>query len=151
MISHGACVRHSTYRLTCAQFDALRARSAGRCEVCTVAPGTYLDHDHGHHHGCARGLVCPSCNSRLREVEVRGLPAPEDVARYLETCMPITGDLPPTRRPDGALNMRGVAEFAGVSVVTVERMNARGQMPPADGYVGRSPWWWPATIKAWRP
>lgn len=150
MIPHGACVRHSAYRLTCEQFDAIRERSAGGCEVCTTAPGTYLDHDHEHHHGGARGLVCPSCNSRLREVEVRGLPAPEDVARYLETRRPIAGDLPPTRRPGGAVNMRQVAGLIDVSVVAVERMNARGQMPPADGHVGRSPWWWAATIQAWR-
>lgn len=43
-----------------------------------------------------------------------------------------------------------VAAYLGVKPRTVTAYHARGQMPPADGYVGRSPWWWPATIKAWR-
>lgn len=151
MIPHGACVRHAIYRLTCEQFDMLRERNGGQCEVCTTAPGTYVDHDHEHPHGGARGLVCPSCNSRVREVEVRGLAAPEEVEHYLATCVPITGDLPPTRRPEGTLNMREVAELTGESVVAIERKNRRGQMPAPDGRVGRTPWWKPETIKAWRP
>lgn len=28
---------------------------------------------------------------------------------------------------------------------------ARGRMPAPDGRLGRTPWWWAATIKAWRP
>lgn len=43
-----------------------------------------------------------------------------------------------------------VAAHLGVKPRTVTAYLARGQMPPADGYVGRSPWWWPATIQAWR-
>ena len=43
-----------------------------------------------------------------------------------------------------------VAAYLGVKPTTVTAYLARGQMPPADGYVGRSPWWKPETIKAWR-
>ena len=43
-----------------------------------------------------------------------------------------------------------VAAHLGVKPRTVTAYLARGQMPPADGYVGRSPWWKPETIKTWR-
>lgn len=43
-----------------------------------------------------------------------------------------------------------VAHYLGVKPRTVTSYLARGQMPRPDGYVGRSPWWKPSTIKAWR-
>ena len=43
-----------------------------------------------------------------------------------------------------------VAAYLNVKPRTVTAYHARGQMPPADGRVGRSPWWKPETIRAWR-
>ena len=44
-----------------------------------------------------------------------------------------------------------VAAYLGVKPGTVTAYLAREQMPQPDGYVGRSPWWHPETIRAWRP
>lgn len=45
-----------------------------------------------------------------------------------------------------------VASYLGVTRSTVTAYKARaGQMPEPDGFVGRTPWWHPATIRAWRP
>ena len=44
-----------------------------------------------------------------------------------------------------------VAAHLGIKSSTVTAYLARGQMPAADGYVGRSPWWWDRTIREWRP
>jgi len=43
-----------------------------------------------------------------------------------------------------------VAAYLGVYRSTVTAYRSRGQMPQPDGYVGRSPWWRPETIRAWR-
>lgn len=42
-----------------------------------------------------------------------------------------------------------VAEHLGVAVGTVRSYAARGQMPPPDGVVGRTPWWEPARVREW--
>jgi hypothetical protein len=44
-----------------------------------------------------------------------------------------------------------VARYLGVGTSTVRAYTARGQMPPPDGKLGRTPWWKPDTIRAWRP
>lgn len=44
-----------------------------------------------------------------------------------------------------------VAEHLGVATSTVRAYAARGQMPPPDGRLGRTPWWRADTIRAWRP
>ena len=43
-----------------------------------------------------------------------------------------------------------VAAYLGVKRSTVTAYRSRGQMPQPDGRVGRSPWWRPETIRAWR-
>lgn len=46
----------------------------------------------------------------------------------------------------------GVADVAahlGVRPGTVRAYVARGQMPPPDGRLGRTPWWWAASIQEW--
>ena len=48
--------------------------------------------------------------------------------------------------------MLGVAEVAAhlsLSKRTVEAYRLDGRLPPEDGRVGRSPWWWRSTIDAW--
>ena len=53
--------------------------------------------------------------------------------------------------PDRAQwSVADVAAYLGVKPRTVTSYHARGQMPPADGKVGRSPWWWADTIRQWR-
>ncbi len=42
-----------------------------------------------------------------------------------------------------------VAAHLGVSVGTVRAYSSRGQMPAPDGRLGRTPWWWAETIRAW--
>ena len=44
-----------------------------------------------------------------------------------------------------------VAAYLGVAPSTVTAYKARREMPEPDGRVGRSPWWRPETIRAWRP
>lgn len=48
------------------------------------------------------------------------------------------------------LTTQDVALMLGVTPATVRSYSARGVMPPPDGYLGRTPWWRPGTIKAWR-
>jgi len=43
-----------------------------------------------------------------------------------------------------------VAAHLNVAPSTVRAYAARGQMPAPDGRLGRTPWWWPDTIKTWR-
>lgn len=42
-----------------------------------------------------------------------------------------------------------VATHIKVEPSTVTSYRARGQMPEPDGYMGRTPWWWADTIRAW--
>ena len=42
-----------------------------------------------------------------------------------------------------------VAAYLGVKRSTVSAYRTRAQMPPPDGYTGRTPWWYPDTIKGW--
>lgn len=149
-IGHAGCTTHRIYRLTCPQYDELRERGRGLCEVCQVAPGIYIDHDHAYDPTGVRGMVCPSCNAILRDVE-RGArrPAPEVIVFLAGE--PIIGQLPPTKRPKGALGMQEVASQLGVCVIHVEELHRSGRLPTADGHIklGRSPWWWPQSIAAW--
>jgi hypothetical protein len=48
------------------------------------------------------------------------------------------------------LDTAAVASQIGVTTESFRRMKARpGFAPEPDGYVGRSPWWWSATIDRW--
>ncbi len=42
-----------------------------------------------------------------------------------------------------------VAAHLGVSASTVRAYASRGQMPPPDGRIGRTPWWWADRIWEW--
>lgn len=54
--------------MTCDEYDALRARSEGRCEICGTPEaetgGKRLVVDHYQRHGLhfVRGMICDSCN-----------------------------------------------------------------------------------------
>lgn len=76
---HGphTCDTHRLYGMDCAEFEALRARAAGRCEMCGIheeeTPLGKLAVDHAHEYGptAVRGLVCSQCNSVLGVAESR--------------------------------------------------------------------------------
>lgn len=46
-------------------------------------------------------------------------------------------------------SLKEVADFLGVEPSTVRAYNARSEMPPPDGRIGHSPWWWSSTIEGW--
>jgi hypothetical protein len=48
------------------------------------------------------------------------------------------------------LTTADVANALGVTPATVRSYAARGVMPKADGYLGRTPWWRPQTITDWK-
>lgn len=43
-----------------------------------------------------------------------------------------------------------VANHLGITPATVRAYAARHQMPPPDGRLGRTPWWWSTTITTWQ-
>lgn len=62
----GESCRHWRYQLTCVEFGQLLKRANGVCEICgRFARKPYIDHDHDLGVWAVRGLVCPSCNTRL--------------------------------------------------------------------------------------
>lgn len=71
----GSCLTHRQYEMECAEFDALRARSAGHCEACGIPAEEsrrgqlVIDHDHRYGMGAVRGLICSRCNTLLGHIE----------------------------------------------------------------------------------
>lgn len=80
------------------------------------------------------GLILTEAARRLRTY------ARQDVERQ---------KLPPPIDLDTQLDIAAVAELAGVEPRSILRYRQRGAIPDADGFVGRSPWWWRTTIDAW--
>lgn len=75
-VSGRSCSTHSTYLLTCDEYDDLWERAGGRCEACDHLPdperaSDYLviDHDHRYGSGAVRGLICKWCNGALGRLE----------------------------------------------------------------------------------
>lgn len=50
---------------------------------------------------------------------------------------------------DLPLDTAGAAARAGISVSTVRSYIRDGHMPPPDGKLGQSLWWWTSTIDEW--
>jgi|HubBroStandDraft_6_1064221.scaffolds.fasta_scaffold159466_5 hypothetical protein len=67
--SGGTCHHFAFHGLTCDEYDALRARANGRCEICGIAeedtPRGVLVVDHFEEKGVRfiRGMICGRCNS----------------------------------------------------------------------------------------
>jgi len=66
------CFHFTRYKLTCDEYDALRARANGRCEICGTPEGEtaqrrlVIDHFHGKNRtSFVRGLLCDPCNNEV--------------------------------------------------------------------------------------
>ncbi|WP_381801039.1 endonuclease domain-containing protein [Streptomyces niveus] len=63
------CTHYLNYDLTCDQYDEMRRRADGRCEICqtperqTTRGALVIDHFHGGGAWFVRGLLCDRCNS----------------------------------------------------------------------------------------
>ena len=51
---------------------------------------------------------------------------------------------------DKPLDVAGVAAHTGHTPATLRSYIRDGKMPPADGKMGQSLWWWQSTIDHWR-
>lgn len=87
---HETC-HHRIYRLTCDEYDELRARAGGCCERCrTPAKETtrgilVIDHARRHYDpdNAVRGLLCDRCNQHLWLVEAGKRTMDDATRRYL--------------------------------------------------------------------
>lgn len=67
----GRMCTHSSYRMTCEEFDSLLTRAKERCEICRTPPEKtghgilFIDHDYEVGQWAVRGLLCSTCNSQL--------------------------------------------------------------------------------------
>jgi hypothetical protein len=80
---HERCNSHRHYKLSCAQYEGLLAESGHACQICR-RPARELKQRKLHIDHCGslwavRGLLCISCNGRLRD----GRHSPEWAAEYL--------------------------------------------------------------------
>jgi hypothetical protein len=88
---HRSC-HHWTFSLTCDEFDRLRERAGGKCELCGIAEeGTprrvlCIDHDNRYDPRAVRGLICDKCNSHLRFLENGSRPADARVRAYYRSA-----------------------------------------------------------------
>lgn len=82
------CRTHKYYWMSCDQYDALFEAASGRCQICGISGSDtqhgflMIDHDYDVGEHGVRGLLCCSCNSRLRRGD---LPFSEAAVRYLES------------------------------------------------------------------
>ncbi|RPE39780.1 recombination endonuclease VII [Streptomyces sp. Ag109_O5-1] len=92
---HGSytCGTHRLYRMDCTEFEALRARAAGRCEACGTAEEDaaigklVIDHAHEYGIGAVRGLVCSQCNSLIASAEYNMTPTQRGHTPWLRRYM----------------------------------------------------------------
>lgn len=68
---HDRCDTHRGYKLSCGQYEALIARAGQLCEICrdsaTETAFGKLFIDHSGPKWAVRGLLCNTCNTRLRD------------------------------------------------------------------------------------
>lgn len=87
---HETC-HHRIYRLSCSEYEELRARAARRCERCGIAEQEtrrrLLVIDHNPRavdaDNAVRGLTCDPCNAHLGLVDAGRRPLDEATAKYL--------------------------------------------------------------------
>lgn len=67
-----SCTHLISHRLTCAEYDAMRDRAGGRCEICrrrdrdTPRGELVIDHFTGRGTWFVRGLLCDRCNALMQ-------------------------------------------------------------------------------------
>lgn len=65
------CFHYTLYGLTCDEYDAMRARAGGHCEICgvpeelTKRKRLVVDHFHAGRASFIRGLLCDTCNTSV--------------------------------------------------------------------------------------
>ncbi|MEU2487114.1 endonuclease domain-containing protein [Streptomyces sp. NPDC012617] len=70
--SAGTPCTHAAYRLSCDEYDAMRQRAWGRCEICDKADDEtprgllVIDHFQGMEVWFVRGLLCDRCNAVMQ-------------------------------------------------------------------------------------
>jgi hypothetical protein len=83
-MSEHACSTHAIYKLSCEQYDALRAARDGRCWRCdTQTERLCVDHDHSLGISAVRGIVCFPCNGRLGQVDAGAIHPDDADTAYL--------------------------------------------------------------------
>lgn len=91
---HPTCLTHVNYWLNCEEYDDLRRTKPGNCHMChTPASILNIDHDHGVGIWAVRGLICDSCNQRLRHIERGARAMADDARRYLADAWHLSQDL----------------------------------------------------------
>jgi len=71
---------------------------------------------------------------------------------WLDVQVMMTSEGSGDRRPPAGtdqLTWAEVAEMARLPVQTLRTYRLRGALPEPDGYLGRTPWWYRATIAHW--
>lgn len=140
---HATCTRHRAYALGCDQWDAVLARAAGKCEICTALAADlawarlHIDHDPLVGHWAVRGLLCDPCNYRLR-MDYR-IPQTTQIRRYLENAWYL-----------GELQARGLpTEMPAEPVGDWVSILGRAWILQKDG-MWRSTWGTRPSRKSWR-
>jgi hypothetical protein len=86
---HETC-HHRMYGLACVHYEALLARAAGRCELCSIpASAVYrgklvIDHEGRIGWHAIRGLLCQRCNAHMRRIDSGERPIDRQVFDYLD-------------------------------------------------------------------
>lgn len=57
------------YGITLEDFNRMVENQGGVCKICKGPFQPRAEVDHSHHTGTVRGILCSSCNSRVRDVE----------------------------------------------------------------------------------
>lgn len=55
----------------------------------------------------------------------------------------------PSLNTPGVWTLQHIAEYLGVTMMTVHTYRTRKLMPECDGRLGRTPYWHPETITTW--
>jgi hypothetical protein len=110
-VRKGLSCQHDLYRLSCEEFEALRRRADGKCEICRIPEAETprgllcIDHDGRYSWWAVRGLLCDKCNalmSRIDNGERKG--DPRATAYYLNAwflrVIKNRGDAVQERSPD---------------------------------------------------
>lgn len=86
------CTHWMTYGMRCEEYDRLRERAAGRCEICDLPEeqNRYghlcIDHDPRYGRMAVRGLLCGRCNAILGHIDAGTRPHTRRTYRYYDNA-----------------------------------------------------------------